>query len=45
LIETVEGGRDTDDKPLVVAGTRTGRDIELAAYSRRREPAPDGVRG
>jgi sarcosine oxidase subunit beta len=45
LVEAVEGGRDTDAAPLLVAGPRTGRDISLAAYSRLRTPAPDGVRG
>jgi len=45
LIEEVERGRDTDRDPLVVPGRRTGLGIDMGTYSRRREPATDGVRG
>jgi sarcosine oxidase subunit beta len=45
LVDAAEGGRDTDEDPVSVPGPRTGRDISLATYSRRRDPAADGVRG
>lgn len=39
LIEAADRGQDHDIDPVRVSGPRTGREIDLAAYSRRRTPS------
>ncbi len=39
LIEAAERGQDHDLDPVRVRGARTGQEIDLAAYSRRRPPS------
>ncbi len=39
LIEAAEQGRDHDRRPVQFRGSRTGRTIDLGAFSRRRTPA------
>ncbi len=39
IIDAVESGHDHDTDPVQFVGRRTGRSIDLGAFSRRREPA------
>jgi sarcosine oxidase subunit beta len=39
IIDAVEAGRDHDHDPVQFVGARTGRSIDLGAFSRRRTPA------
>jgi glycine/D-amino acid oxidase-like deaminating enzyme len=39
IIDAVEAGHDHDAEPVQFLGQRTGRTIDLGAFSRRREPA------
>lgn len=39
LIEAAERGQDHDTDPVQVPGRRTGHDIDLSAFSRRRQPS------
>jgi sarcosine oxidase subunit beta len=39
LVEAAEAGHDHDLDPVTVPAPRTGRSIDLGAFSRRREPA------
>jgi sarcosine oxidase subunit beta len=39
LVEAADAGIDHDVEPVKVVGPRTGRTIDLAAFSRRREPS------
>lgn len=39
LIEAADRGQDHDTDPVRVRGARTGQDIDLAAYSRLRQPS------
>lgn len=39
IVEAVEGGHDHDAEPVQFVGERTGRSIDLGAFSRRRTPA------
>jgi glycine/D-amino acid oxidase-like deaminating enzyme len=39
IIDAVEAGHDHDEEPVRFSGVRTGRSIDLGAFSRRRTPA------
>jgi sarcosine oxidase subunit beta len=42
IIEAVESGRDHDAQPTIFSAPRTGHDIGLGAFSRRRQVGPGG---
>ena len=41
IIDTCESGVDHDEEPARIRLPRTGIDLDLSAYSRRRRPSPD----